>query len=82
MLRIKSIPISYLTKIYEAFDVNFFKELINKYPYIGKENDTNFIINTSLGINNTYNLQHIGIFNTFVSIASNHCEAIHLIKNQ
>lgn len=82
MKNIISIPISLLNKIYDAFDNNFFSELIRGTPGLGKENDTHFIINTTLGINNNFNLQHINIFNNFVNIARRHSTMLQILKNQ
>ena len=82
MILLKSIPLSLLTKIYDGFDANFFAQLIKDNPGIGKENDTNFIINIPFGINNLYNLQHLQIFSTFTNIAQRYCNGLHIIKNQ
>lgn len=77
-----SLPLGKLTKINEALDATFLRQLIQQIPVIGKEADNYFLINNSLTLNNEYNLPHITIYNNFVQHSQLKGQLLQFIKNE
>lgn len=81
-VNIYQVPLSTINKVYNAFDATYFSEIIKGYPELGKEADTYFLLNTTILINNPYNIEHINIYNTLMQIAQHKSPILQILKNQ
>lgn len=81
-IKIGQVAISTLNKIYSTFDEQFFSGFIKNYPEIGKENETNFILNTDILVHNPINLEHITFYNALIQVAQQKYPLLQIMKNQ
>lgn len=79
--KIVSMPLSKLTEYDSEFTQTFFTELLKVVPQCGKENPTNFVLNTNLTINNANKPLLMQKLNLFLQLIGRQCHYIHLVKN-
>lgn len=78
---IKVVELSQLTKTHAGLTEQFFKEVLEAVPLMGKIHPRYFILNTNLTLQNPANMAVVNYFNTFVTIAATKAHLIQITKN-
>lgn len=81
MITILVVPLSKITAIDPELNETFFNTILKDIPQLGKVNNTHYILNNNLTINNPANLGFIKKFNLLLQFSKLKGQLIQITKN-